>query len=203
TSVPCRRDRRPGRRRRRRTRAARARGASQREGGARRLDWRGDAGRSHQRQPGPGRPARAAGGRAVEGAGGMTLGTNFATRPFSNERTVRLLLALTALVLLALTAFTITRLISLTRRDQALGEQMAAAETRTRELRRDVARLRSGIDAKHVADMSAATHEANLAIDQRAFSWTELFNRLEATLPANVRLSAVRPVVDEEGRLTV
>src|SRR5262249_54865812 len=102
-----------------------------------------------------------------------------------------------------LTAFTVTRLISLTRRDQALGEQMAAAETRTRELRRDVARLRSGIDAKHVADMSAATHEANLAIDQRAFSWTELFNRLEATLPANVRLSAVRPVVDEEGRLTV
>ena len=43
--------------------------------------------------------------------------------------------------------------------------------------------LRSGIDAAHVADISAATHEANLAIDQRTFSWTELFNRLEAALP--------------------
>ena len=80
---------------------------------------------------------------------------------------------------------------------------MTAAEAKTRELKRDVARLRSGIDAKHVADISAATHEANLAIDQRTFSWTELFNRLEAALPENVRLSAVRPVVDEEGRLTV
>ena len=133
----------------------------------------------------------------------MSLGTNLATRPFYNERTVRALLAVSALVLLGLTAFTVTRLAALTSRDQALGAQTAAAEAKSRELRRDVARLRSGIDAKHVADISAATHEANLAIDQRAFSWTELFNRLEAALPANVRLSAVRPVVDEEGRLTV
>jgi Tfp pilus assembly protein PilN len=133
----------------------------------------------------------------------MSLGTNLATRPFYNERTVRALLALSALILLGLTAFTVTRLTALTRRDQALGAQTTAAESRTRELKRDVARLRSGIDAKHVADISAATHEANLAIDQRTFSWTELFNRLEAALPPNVRLSAVRPVVDEEGRLTV
>ena len=87
----------------------------------------------------------------------------------------------------------------MTRRDRALGAQTTAAESRTRELKRDVARLRSGIDAKHVADISAATHEANLAIDQRTFSWTELFNRLEAALPPNVRLSAVRPVVDRRG----
>jgi len=133
----------------------------------------------------------------------MSLGTNLATRPFYNERTVRLLLVASALVLLGVTAFTVTRLAALTRRDQALAAQMTAAESKTRELKRDVARLRSGIDAKHVADISAATHEANLAIDQRTFSWTELFNRLEAALPANVRLSAVRPVVDEEGRLTV
>jgi Tfp pilus assembly protein PilN len=133
----------------------------------------------------------------------MSLGTNLATRPFYNERTVRMLLAISALVLLGLTAFTVTRLASLTGRERALGAEMTTAEAKTRELRRDVARLRSGIDAKHVADISAATHEANLAIDQRAFSWTELFNRLEAALPPNVRLSAVRPVVDDEGRLTV
>jgi len=133
----------------------------------------------------------------------MSLGTNLATRPFYNERTVRILLAVSALILLGLSAYTVTKLAALTRRDRGLGADMTAAEAKTRELKRDVARLRSGIDAKHVADISAATHEANLAIDQRTFSWTELFNRLEAALPANVRLSAVRPVVDEQGRLTV
>jgi Tfp pilus assembly protein PilN len=133
----------------------------------------------------------------------MSLGTNLATRPFYNERAVRMLLLVSAVILLGVTAFTVTRLATLTRRDRALGAQTTAAESKTRELKRDVARLRSGIDARHVADISAATHEANLAIDQRAFSWTELFNRLEAALPPNVRLSAVRPVVDEEGRLTV
>jgi Tfp pilus assembly protein PilN len=133
----------------------------------------------------------------------MSLGTNLATRPFYNERTVRIILAVSALILLGLTVFTVTRLAAFTGRDRSLGTETTAAETKTRELKRDVARLRSGIDAKHVADISAATHEANLAIDQRTFSWTELFNRLEAALPPNVRLSAVRPVVDEEGRLTV
>ena len=127
----------------------------------------------------------------------MSLGTNLATRPFYNERTVRMLLAVSALVLLGVTAFTVTRLAALTRRDQALGAGTTAAESKTRELKRDVARLRSGIDAKHVADISAATHEANLAIDQRTFSWTELFNQIEGTLPEDVMLMGVHPDIKD------
>ena len=114
----------------------------------------------------------------------MSLGTNLATRPFYNERTVRMLLAVSAVILLGLSAFTVTKLAALTRRDRGLGADMTAAEAKTRELKRDVARLRSGIDAKHVADISAATHEANLAIDQRTFSWTELFNHPSSASPS-------------------
>jgi len=51
------------------------------------------------------------------------------------------------------------------------------------------------------AAIAAAAHEANGLIDGRVFSWTELFNRFEATLPAGVRISAVRPSVDQEGRV--
>ena len=36
--------------------------------------------------------------------------------------------------------------------------------------------------------MQAAAREANLLIDRRAFSWTDLFNRFEETLPADVRI---------------
>ena len=40
-------------------------------------------------------------------------------------------------------------------------------------------------------------------IERRAFSWTELFNRLEETLPADVRVGAVQPQVDNEGRMLI
>ena len=134
----------------------------------------------------------------------MSLGTNLATRPFYNERTVRMLLAVSALIAAGPHGIHGDEAGGVdAARSKRSATETTAAEAKTRELKRDVARLRSGIDAKHVADISAATHEANLAIDQRTFSWTELFNRLEAALPPNVRLSAVRPVVDEEGRLTV
>lgn len=133
----------------------------------------------------------------------MSLRTNLATRPFYNERAVGVLLVVGALVVAALTVFNVEELVSLSAKDRGLVAAAAAAEARTRELRLDVWRTRTGIDATHVADVSAAAHEANVTIDQRMFSWTELFNRLEAALPTNVRLSSVKPTVDEKGRLVV
>ena len=57
------------------------------------------------------------------------------------------------------------------------------------------------MDQTRLAAVAAAAQEANTLIDRRVFSWTELFNRFEATLPADVRIAAVRPTVDQEGRL--
>jgi Tfp pilus assembly protein PilN len=133
----------------------------------------------------------------------MSLRTNLATRPFYNERAVQALLALAALVVAGVTVFNVLALLSLTSRDRALVDRASSAEARTRDLRRDVARTRTGIDATHVTEISAAAHEANETIDQRAFSWTELFNRLEVALPPGVRLNSVKPTIDDEGRLVV
>ena len=41
--------------------------------------------------------------------------------------------------------------------------------------------------------------KANDLIDRRTFSWTELFNRFETTLPDEARITAVRPKVDANG----
>ena len=41
----------------------------------------------------------------------------------------------------------------------------------------------------------------NAIIDLRSFSWSDLFAQLEATLPANVRLTSFRPQEDRDGRL--
>ena len=133
----------------------------------------------------------------------MSLRTNLATRPFYNERAVQVLLVIAALAVAAVTVFNVRQLYALTAKDRALVGSAETAEEKTRTLSRDIARTRTGIDAAHVADVSAAAHEANVAIGERVFSSTDLFNRLEAALPGNVRLASVRPEIDQQGHLVV
>jgi Tfp pilus assembly protein PilN len=121
------------------------------------------------------------------------LRTNLSTRPFYNERAVHAVAALLALVLLALTAWQITRVVRLSREKTDLNavirKDKAEADAKTRE----AAQTRRGLDQRELAIVATAAKEANQLIEQRTFSWTELFNQLETTLPEDVMLTSVRP----------
>ena len=131
------------------------------------------------------------------------LRTNLSTRPFYNERGVHGVLAITAVIVAVLTMFNLTQIVLLTRRQSSLSSQATAAETRATELRAGAVRTRQAINAKQLDAMSGAAHEANTIIGQRLFSWTDLLNRLETTLPDNVRITALRPSVERNGTITV
>ena len=133
----------------------------------------------------------------------MTLRTNLSTRPFYNERAVQAVLGLAAILVVIVTIVNMTRLWSLTARDRRLIAEAEAAEARTEALRADMARVRSSVDAGHIADIAAQAHEANEAIERRAFSWTELFNELEVALPHDVRIAGVIPHIDKTGQMIV
>ncbi len=133
----------------------------------------------------------------------MTLRTNLSTRPFYNERAVQAVLGLAAIVVVLVTIFNMTRLWALTAHDRRLVAEAQAAEARIDALRADMARARSSVDAGHIADIAAQAHEANQAIDRRAFSWTELFNELEVALPHDVRIAGVIPRIDRTGQMFV
>ena len=62
---------------------------------------------------------------------------------------------------------------------------------------RDAQRIRSGIDQKQLAALSAAAKEANDLIAKRTFSWTQLFNEIETTLPDDVMLMGVHPEIKD------
>ena len=49
------------------------------------------------------------------------------------------------------------------------------------------------VDKKELAIVDRAAREANAIIDQRTFSWTTLFAHFEATLPEDVRITAITP----------
>jgi hypothetical protein len=131
------------------------------------------------------------------------LRTNLSTRPFYNERVVQLSLGATALVILALTAFNIVQVRSLSGRHAQLLGRVGDAERQAATLRSDAERARRSVDRSQLERVAAAAREANGLIDSRTFSWTELLNRLETTLPADVRIQSVRPIVDKDGNLTV
>jgi hypothetical protein len=130
------------------------------------------------------------------------LHVNIATRPFYNERGVHLLLAFVALALVALTAFNVTELLRLSSREAELTARISKQESRARDLRQEAVKIRAGIRQEELEAVLIAAREANGLIDQRTFSWTELFNYLETTLPADVMLMAVRPVV-HDGQVSV
>ena len=132
------------------------------------------------------------------------LRTNLATRPFYNERLAALVAGVLALLVAVATVLNVVWLISLSGRDAALREEAQETIARAADLRRQAQAARARVDRKELLALSAAANEANALIDGRTFSWTELFNRFEETLPPGVRITAVHPAREQEsGRFSV
>ena len=131
------------------------------------------------------------------------LRTNLATRPFYNDRGIRLAIAVAVVLVVALTAFNALQILSLNRRHDDLSERADKAEAATAQLREQARVTIAASDQREIAAVQAAAREANELIDRRAFSWTDLFNRFEETLPPDVRIASVQPQVDDEGRMLV
>ena len=119
--------------------------------------------------------------------------TNLSTRPFYNVRAVQLALAVLAVMVLAITIFNVAQIIRLSASQRTLGAQAEQAETEAARLRAEAAQIRQRIDTKELEIVALAAREANGIIDQRTFSWTDLFTHLEATLPADVRATEITP----------
>lgn len=121
------------------------------------------------------------------------LRTNLSTRPFYNERGVHVVAALVALLLLAVAAWQGVRIVRLSRYKTELNASIARDNTEAGARRTEADQIRRGVDQKDLARVMAEAKEANALIQRRTFSWTELFNQLESTLPENVMLTAIRP----------
>ena len=131
------------------------------------------------------------------------LWTNLSTRPFYNVRAVRVALGAVGVVLLGAALFNATRLVGLGGSQQSLGARAEEAENEAARLRIEAQRMLAQINAQELEVVAGAAREANAIIDQRAFSWTALFERFEATLPADVRITAVQPRLEREGDFVV
>ncbi len=131
------------------------------------------------------------------------LRTNLSTRPFYNVRAVRMALGSAGVILLGAVLFNAFQLVSLGTSQESLGSRAAEAESEAARLRIEAQGMLAQINTEELEVVAGAAREANAIIDQRAFSWTALFEGFEATLPADVRITAVQPRLERTGDFVV
>lgn len=129
--------------------------------------------------------------------------TNLSTRPFYNQRAVQTWLLIATVIIGLVTVFNVTRVLQYSRSDTQLGGQATRDEERASDLRQQATRLRATVDPKQLDFASTEARQANDLIDRRTFSWTELFNRFETTLPDEVRITSVRPRLDKQNGIVL
>ena len=131
------------------------------------------------------------------------LRTNLSTRPFYNERGVRAGLAALGALAVGLTLFNAVEIVRLQGQSRDSRETIARNEAQAIDLREKARVIRRSIDRAKLDAGQVAAREANMLIDRRTFSWTELLNQFELTLPPDVRVAGVLPQSDEAGRRLV
>ena len=131
------------------------------------------------------------------------LRTNLSTRPFYNVRAVQVALGSVAAIVVGVTVFNAVEIVRLGTSQYTLGARAAGAEEEAARLRTEAVQIRGQIDPQELQVVADAAREANAIIDQRAFSWTDLFAHFEATLPPDVRITAVQPRLQRDGGFVV
>ena len=131
------------------------------------------------------------------------LRTNLSTRPFYNIRAVQAALGALAAFIILFTMFNVISLLQLAASQRSLGARAVQAQNDATKLKGDAIRVRAQVDAKDLEVVSAAAREAKSIIEMRAFSWTDLLAQFEKTLPENVRITAVQPRLEKDGRFII
>ena len=123
------------------------------------------------------------------------LRTNLSTRPFYNERGIHIAIGIAAVLISALTVWNIVRIVTLSRQNTELATRVNRDESEAAQLTKMAGEIRGKINREELTLVVESAREANALIDQRTFSWTAFFNRLESTMPPDVMLTSVRPSV--------
>jgi Tfp pilus assembly protein PilN len=131
------------------------------------------------------------------------LRTNLSTRPFYNIRTVQAALGACAALVILMTMFNVVRVLQLNDAQRQYGSRATQALADAKRFRADAEDVRKQVDAKDLEVVSSAAREANAIIDLRAFSWSDLLAQFEKTLPENVRITAIQPRLEQDGRFIV
>ena len=126
------------------------------------------------------------------------LPVNLATRPIEQRQWLRKVTLMTAAAAVVLTAAHLLLAWSLVDEPQTTTPD-AEAVTLLRAWSAEAATLVSAADPRAAQRVAVAVGLTNALIDQHVFPWADLFSMLEESMPDNVRLQDIQPVITFDG----
>jgi Tfp pilus assembly protein PilN len=133
----------------------------------------------------------------------MKIAINLATQPLRRDRPMIIASTAAGIALSGLLAMLIT-LIFLDRdqmRDTRV--EITALEQEIRHLSAEQAAVESVLRRPENAEVLERSLFLNALLHRKGISWTRIFADLEKTLPHNVRLISIRPVVNSQNQITL
>ena len=131
------------------------------------------------------------------------LRTNLSSRPFYNERLASFVIAVVGVVAIAVAVICVQQILTLSAARTRLRDQIARDDAATGRADTQSVALQTAINAKTLKGLAFSTQQANALIDERTFSWTVFFGLIEKTLPNDVRVVSIAPIIDKNGVLVL
>jgi Fimbrial assembly protein (PilN). len=124
---------------------------------------------------------------------------NLARRPFRDYRPVYVAVVVMALLTAFLALNNVDTLLRYRTETRTTRANIARLEGQIQDEQRQAEAFTQRLKGVDVKLLSSQTEFANTQLAERAFSWSELLDRLERVLPADVRLQSVSPSFDKDG----
>jgi hypothetical protein len=131
------------------------------------------------------------------------LRTNLSSRPFYNERLASFVIAVIGVIAIAVVVVSVQQILSLSSERTRLRDRIARDEAAAGLADTESMALQKLINNAALKGLAISTQQANTLIDERTFSWTVFFGLVEKTLPNDVRIVSVAPVIDKSGVLVL
>ena len=124
---------------------------------------------------------------------------NLASRPYRDERSFIAVVVVSSLLIAFLTLMNFDAWYRYRNETQSTRARIAGLEQQAEQERARTETLNQRIRAVDVKKLAAQTQFANARLAERAFSWSELLDRLENVFPDYVRIESISPSFAQNG----
>ena len=124
---------------------------------------------------------------------------NLASRPYRDERPFIAVVVVSSLLIAFLTLMNFDAWYRYRNETQSTRAKIAALERQAEQERAHTDTLNQKIRTVDVKLLAKQTQFANAQLAERAFSWSELLDRLERVLPDYVRIESITPSFGQNG----
>ena len=126
---------------------------------------------------------------------------NLASRPYRDERPFIAVVVVSSLLIAFLTLMNFDAWYRYRNETQSTRAKIAGLEKQAEQERTRTDALNQKLRMVDVKKLALQTQFANAQLAERAFSWSELLDRLERVLPDYVRIEAISPSFDQSGNV--